>query len=205
MPLLPSDEDVAFQQNLLRPGGDALILGATAELCAAAAKVCRKVIAVDFATDVIEALRQDPVEYVNQEWLEYFKTSARFDNILTDGGLLCLEFPRNWRRIAEEIHTHLKPGGIFSARVYVSTETPPLESYENPNLGRFITSIAHLGEEDNWTLHPDHPDYADFDVQYALPPEHTVIEVFGKLALFDTFTPVYEAGEHFKSFAWQRS
>lgn len=205
VPLLPSSEDVAFQKNLLRPGGDALILGATTELCSAASEVCGTVTAVDFAADVIEALRQESVHYINQEWGEFFdRNTQQYDNILTDGGLLCLEFPRTWQRIAKQIRASLKQGGIFSARVYISTGTSPLASYDNPNLGRFITSIAQVSQEENWTLRPEHPDYADYDVAYALPPEHEVVRTFGELALRDSFTPDYQAGEHFKSFAWQR-
>jgi len=204
VPLIPSPEDVEFQRKQLVSDGDTLVLGATRELCSIAKGVSRSVTAVDFSGPVIEALRTDGVEYEQQEWLTYLEQSTeKFDNIMTDGGLLCLDFPASWQRIAKQIYDHLKPGGIFTARVYISTDKPPKEQYDNPNLGRFITSMTHL--DDNWTLRPQHPDYAAYDVRYALPPEKEVLRTFGKLALIETRVPDYEAGEYFPTYAWQRS
>jgi hypothetical protein len=204
IPLIPSPQDIEFMGRHLVPGGDALILGATPELCSLALDTSDSVTAVDFAEDVIEALATDGVDYINKDWNGFFaQTTKEYDNIMTDGGLLCLEFPGAWQQIANNIQSHLRPKGVFSARVYISTGNAPEEIYDNPNLNRFITSIANV--DSNFTIHPKHPDYQDYDVRYALPPEDVVLRTFGKLALVETMVPNYEAGEHFISYAWQRS
>lgn len=204
IPLIPSPQDIEFMGRHLVPGGDVLILGATPELCSLALDTSDSVTAVDFAKDVIEALATDGVDYINKDWNGFFaQTTKEYDNIMTDGGLLCLEFPGAWQQIARNIQSHLRPNGVFSARVYITTGNAPEESYENPNLNRFITSMSNV--DSNFTIHPKHPDYQDYDVQYALPPEDIVLRTFGKLALIETLVPDYEAGEHFVSYAWQRT
>lgn len=201
-PLIPGDQDLAFMRQQLVPGGSALVLGATPELCSMALEVSDSVTAVDFAEDVIAALRLDGVQYTCADWFEFLKHNPeQFDNIMTDGGLVCLEFPDSWQEMAGLIGARLKPGGVFAARVYLSTSEPPKDSYENPMLGRFVTSIGNV--DSNWMVHPKHGDYAQYDVRYAFPPESEVRRVFGALVLHTQLVPDYEEGQRFVSFAWQ--
>lgn len=202
-PLIPGQQDIDFMRKHLVPRGDALILGATPELCSVALDVSKAVTSIDFAEKIIEKLCIHGAHYKCVDWFEFFKQSnQQFDNIMTDGGLLCLEFPGLWQRMAEQIYTHLKPGGIFTARVYISTDQPPKDSYKNPNLARFINSMADVDE--NWMLRPGHKDYKKFEMRYALPPEHEVLRRFDKYTLVDKLVPDYEAGEYFVSYALQR-
>lgn len=204
VPLIPSPEDLDFMERHLVAGGDTLVLGATPELCSLALEVSGSVTATDFAEDVIEALRIDGVDYTTSDWNEFLEQgSSRYDNVMTDGGLLCLDLTASWERIARNIRTNLRPNGVFAARVYISTDQTPKDNYDNPNLNRFISSMANIGED--FMLRPGHPDYEAYDVRYALPPEEEVLRIFGQLALIDRQVPTYEAGEHFVSFAWQRT
>lgn len=201
-PLIPIQQDLDFIKKTLVPGGSSLILGATPELCALALEVSKTVTAVDYAEGMLDALRIPGVTYVHMDWNEFLeKESAQYDNIMTDGGLICLEFPATWERIANNIGNSLRPSGVFAARVYVATNTPPQKAYKNPNLNRFITSMANV--DANYMVHPSHPDYQEYDMRYALPPEAAVLKIFAGLALIDKLVPDYEAGEHFVSYAWQ--
>lgn len=202
VPLILSPKEIEFQRSQLKPAGQALILGATRELCKMAVKVSESVTAVDFSMSVIDKLRQDKVEYICQEWTDFFKSSRqKFDNILTDGGLLCLSFPDAWEEIADLIKDHLKPGGIFSAKVYVSTDQPAKNHYTNPNLDRFVPSMNYL--DDNFMVHPRHQAYQEYDMQYTFPPDEQVLKIFGSLALVDQMIPDYEEGKRFRSYAFK--
>ncbi len=204
-PLIPSEPDLTFMSEQFVEGGDTLILGATPELCTLALGNQATVTAVDFSQKVIDKLRMDDVRYVCQDWISFLgKHDGQFDTIMTDGGLLGLEFPDSWQEIASLIHERLKPGGIFAARVYVTTNQPPLEQYENPNLMRFVTSMGAATRETNWMVHPTHPDYVKYDMEYAFPPREEVKKMFGQFVLTGELTPDYEEGARFPSFAWQR-
>lgn len=207
-PLVPGPQDLSFIREHLVPDGDTLILGTTPAHCTVALEVSRTVTAVDFATDMIKALRNDNVRYVCAEWNEFLEdTPNSYDSIVTDGGLNCLEFPGTWLRIAENIRTLLKPNGIFAARVYISTPEPPKPSYENPNLARFVSGMSNVDQ--NWMMSlKTHDDYKSYDVRYAFPPEEEVLGVFeqvGRLMLVDKLAPDYEEGHRFVSYAWQKT
>ena len=204
VPLIPDEGDVDFQKSFLKESGKILVLGATRELCGMAREVSNRVLAVDYSSSVIDAIRCDGVEYREGEWLEYFtNTQELFDNIMTDGGLLCLEYPDNWKKIAKQIFDHLKPGGFFVARVYRTTDKPPKGSYENPNLNRFISSLADVNSS-NWMLRPSHKAYAKYDMEYALPPDKVIKDVFREFKLMKVRIPEYEAGEFFPTYAWMK-
>lgn len=203
-PLVPDEQELAFMRNHLLPGGNTLILGATPQLCSLALEISSTVTAVDFAEKVIKALRLEGVEYTCEEWGKFFEESnQQFSTILTDGGLLSLEFPGTWEQIARHIKTHLVPGGIFAARVYLSTGEPPKNSYKNPNLERFVSSMGKV--DDNWMVHPQHGDYKNFDMYYTFPPEREVLKKFNQFTLKDKLVPDYEEGARFVSYAWQNS
>lgn len=202
-PLNLSPEEISFQQKFLVPGGNSLILGATTALCTIARDISAKVTSVDFAEDIIKALQIKNVEYILTDWIKYFEqNNHQFDNIMTDGGLLCLNYPENWQKITDQIYNHLKPGGFFTAKAYVSTPKPPKPS-QNPSINRFMTLMPH--QKDDWMVVPTHGDYKKYDVHYALPPDEVVQQMFSKFELKEKFIPDYEAGENFLSYAWQRS
>ena len=203
-PLVPGQQDLDFMREYLKLDGDSLIIGATPELCSLALEVSNTVTAVDYAKNIIEALSIEGVSYECMDWNQFFEQDSRqFDNIMTDGGLVCLEFPQTWQQLADNISTHLRPGGVFAARVYLSTPEPPEDNYENPNLARFVTSIVEA--DNNWMVHPKHGDYERYDVRYAFPPEQEVRQTFeaaGQLALIGRLIPDYEEGKRFISYAW---
>lgn len=202
-PLNLSTEEEEFQREHLKPGGTTLVMGATTALCTMASETSDKVVSVDSADKIIEALRIDGVEYLNLDWNEYLEgTPDLFDNIVTDGGMMCLEFPGLWQRTAQNIQAHLTPGGVFAAKFYISGSNLP-KSGINANMDRFMTIPAL--EKNNWMITPTHTDYQDYDVRYARPPKDEVLRIFGQLSLISELIPDYEAGEYFPSFAWQRS
>lgn len=202
-PLIPPKQDLDFVRKHLAAGGNTLVLGATPELCSLALETSKTVTAVDFAEDVIEALRLEGVRYECADWFEFFERSTeRFDTILTDGGLVCLEFPTAWQRIAQQVHSHLNLNGVFLARIYVSIPQPPKDIYENPMLGRFVTSMGNV--DANWMVHPKHGDYEKYDMRYAFPPEQAVLQTFDQFTLQGKLVPDYEEGQRFLSFAWRR-
>lgn len=204
IPLIPDRGDVVFQKSFLKKGGNVLVLGATRELCMMAREVSNRVLAVDYSSMVISAIRCDGVEYKESEWLDYLaNTQELFDSIITDGGLLCLEFPENWTEIAKQIFDHLKPGGFFVARVYRTTDKPPKGSYENPNLNRFISGLADINRS-NWMLKPKHEAYAKYEMRYSLPPDKVIKDVFNNFKLIKVRVPDYEAGEYFPTYAWMK-
>lgn len=205
VPLIPSTEELEFNKRYLVPGGDTLVLGATRELCSLAREISGNVLSVDFSAGVIEVLKQDGVQYQNSDWFEFFEnTDQKFDNIITDGGFICLEYPDKWQKLSDYIHDHLKSRGVFIARIYISTENLPKDSYDNPNLERFVTSIGIATAEINWMVHPKHSDYDNYDLHYAFPPESELTKVFGSFKQIDRMIPSYEEGEHFPSFAFQK-
>lgn len=203
-PLVLNDEEIDFHKQFFVEGGDTLVLGATPSLCAAAREVCASVISVDYAEDIIAAVALDGVTYEHTDWFEYFDRSPQqFDTIVTDGGLLCLEFPRGWQRIVGQIRSHLKPAGVFSAKVYLSGDEQSRQASNNPSINRFMAMQARA--EDNWTVRPTHSDYRQYDVCYAIPPEREIFKIVTNFTLIDTLVPQYEDGERFVSYAWQRS
>jgi SAM-dependent methyltransferase len=205
IPLMPSQQDLNFMRKQLIPAGDTLILGVTPPFCSMALEISKTVTAADFADDMITTLRLKGVRYECMDWNEFLEQDAgKFDNIMTDGGLCCVEFPITWKRLAANIDKHLRPNGIFAARVFMSTSEPPKDKYENPNLARFISGIA--GVNHNWMMKVEtHDDYKDYDVHYAFPPEQIVLQTFDRLTLHDKLIPDYEEGERFVSYAWQKS
>lgn len=204
VPLIPSDTELDFQESLLRLGGETLVLGVTPQLCKLALKVSNKVTSVDFAEDLIKTLQIEGVEYICQDWIEFLENNnTKYDNILTDGGLLCLKFPESWTRISELIYSRLKPGGSFSPRVYLSNSNKPAEHYDNPNLERFIPSVASVDE--NWTVRINsNQSYTPYEVFYAFPPREVVLDIFNKFTLEAELVPDYEEGERFVTFVFRR-
>jgi 2-polyprenyl-3-methyl-5-hydroxy-6-metoxy-1,4-benzoquinol methylase len=170
-----------------------------------ALELSAKVTAVDFAEDMIEALRFEGVDYTCMEWNQFFdQTIDQFDTIMTDAGLTCLEFPKQWQRLADNVVTHLSPNGIFAIRAFINTERPPEAHYDNPNLSRFISGMGRVDQ--NWMMQIEtHGDYADYDVRYAFPTDKVVLQTFKQLALYDKFIPDYEEGERFVSYAWKNT
>ncbi len=202
-PLIPSQAELIFQQQLLQADSKTLILGVTPELCHVARSRTDRVTSVDFAQNLIDTLRTDTVDYVCRDWISFLEDHTdSYDNIVTDGGLNCLQFPRDWNRISEAIYRSLRPGGMFSPRIYLTTDRPPKNHYKNPNLQRFVASIDRTDK--HWMARSDHPDYSDYDVSYAFPPRSTVLQTFSQFTHIDEFIPDYEEGDRFITFVFQR-
>lgn len=204
-PLIPNADELDFMRRQLSPGGSVLVLGATIQLCETSLAVTDKVISVDSAEKVIDRLRIPGVDYVCNDWFDYFeKTKQKSDVIITDGGLLSIDFPHGWQRLAWHVRSHLKPGGVFASRTYVTTGQPPKDHYNNPDLNRFVSSMGKVDQ--NWMVHPDNRDYDAYDFYFTFPPEAVVRETFESegLTLRERFAPDYEEGERFISFAWQK-
>lgn len=206
-----SQEEIAFQRKHLVTGGSTLVLGATPALCSAALDISEMVTAVDFseavinnAKTVITHPRREEVVYKYTDWLTYLEnTTDAFDNIVTDGGLLCLEFPNTWDQVIGQIYHHLRPSGIFVAKVYVSIPGRLPNINENPNFGRFMT--IPTSQQENWMVEPTQDIYTRHGVRYALPPRDVVLQKMSSLALIDHMNPAYAEAERFPSFAWQKS
>lgn len=205
-----SPNELAFQRKHIKEGGDTLVLGATPALCSLALDISHTVTTVDFADMVIENAkaiishpRRHDVVYIFQDWLAYFsQTSAKFDSIVTDGGLLCLNYPDAWDEIISQIYAHLKPTGTFIAKAYVSLEHLPDDTNANPNLARFMSIPTNAAKD--WEVTPTHGDYADHEVHYSLPPKEVVLQKFSRFGLVDELVPEYVESERFPSFAWQK-
>lgn len=207
-PLIPSAQDVEFQMRHVVRGGSVLILGATKELCAAAVEIADSVTAVDYAADVIDALRQDGVQYVNNEWGIFFNAShGKFDTIMTDGGLLCLDFPKGWGSIIEQAREHLNPQGFFTARIYTNAGLPSDELLANPDFGRFMAGMQNA-QAPNWMINPANMNpavYGAYDMRYALPPQHAIEQIFqdSRLKINEIQVPQSPVGRYFPSYAAQ--
>lgn len=203
-PLSPSKEELEYQQSLLLPGGKVLVLGATPGLCEVASEVTESVTAVDFSENAIKQFAIDGVKYKLDDWITFLESAAEpYDAIVTDGGLTCMRFPDQWRLLGDVVYDCLKPGGIFSARIFLSNDRPPKEHYENPNLPRILPAMSRVDEE--WmVVKPAQGDLAPYPARYTFPPRDVVEQFFGKFALRDVFVPGYEEGDHFVTFAFQR-
>jgi len=204
-PLIPGKQDIDFMKKHLVKGGDTLILGVTPQLCTIAYEVSKTVTAVDFAEDMIKVLRHEGIKYICAEWNHYFEQTAdTFDTILTDGGLTCIEYPDVWRQLANNLAAHLRPDGIFAVRAFLNTEKPTQDSYDNPNLNRFVAGMSRV--DSNWMRQiRTHENYKNYDVRYAFPREEELLSTFDRLTLVEKFIPNYEEGEHFVSYAFELS
>jgi len=202
-PLIPGKQDIDFMKKHLATGGDTLILGVTPQLCDIASTVSKTVIAVDFAEDMIKVWSRGGVKYVCADWNKFLEqTTDTFDTILTDGGLTCIGYPIVWQQLADNIAAHLRPGGIFAVRAFLNTKKPTKDSYDNPNLNRFVAGMSHVDR--SWMKQiQTHENYKDYDVRYAFPREQELLSTFDGLALVEKFIPTYEEGEHFASYAFQ--
>lgn len=204
-PLAPSSEELVFQQRQI-VGGKTLVLGATKSLCEVAASQSKTVVAVDFSAAAIDVFQTDDVQYICQDWITFLEEStAQFDTIVTDNGLVCLEFPREWQRIAAALRARLVPGGVFSSRFFLSTETTPKERYDNHNLTRIMPAIGRASLATHWmTVKPGAVNGERFAARYTFPTIEVVKNVFRDYSIIDELIPAYEEGEHFVSIAFQR-
>ena len=200
-PLIPGKQDIDFMKKYLASGGDTLILGVTPQLCNIASEVSKTVTAVDFAEDMIRVWNREVIKYICADWNQFFEqTNDTFDTILTDGGLTCIEYPNVWQQLADNITTHLRKDGIFAVRAFLNTETPTKDTYVNPNLNRLIAGMGQV--DSHWMRQIEtHENYRDYDVRYAFPREQELLSIFGQLTLVEKFTPDYEEGDHFASYA----
>lgn len=207
-PLAPNEAELEFQVKYIVPESAALVLGATKSLCQAALERTSVVTAVDFASAAVAVFAVQRATYVCQDWLTFLEaTSDTYDNILTDNGLICLEFPSEWHEISHLIYQRLKPGGVFSARAFLSTQRPPKKHYTNPNLARIMPAIGRAEAGQNWTVvKPAKANGERYPARYVFPPSavfEKILKAAG-LVLIEKWTPSYEEGDHFVSFAFRR-
>jgi SAM-dependent methyltransferase len=105
------------QQSAKTP--DALILGVTPELWRDIHwPISSRIAALDGSEDMIRAVWPGPPELAHVGWWTQmpFTTSAQ-DIILCDGGFGLLT-PANQRLLLQEVARVLKPGGVFSVRLF---------------------------------------------------------------------------------------
>lgn len=205
-PLSPSEQDLLFQEKYIKLGGSVLALGVTESLCELAMKKASSVTVVDFAPHA-EKFCPKGANFVCMDWITFLEGSTEhYDTIVTDNGGTCLEYPSQWHRIADAIHSSLKPGGVFSSRFFVSSENPPKNYYENPNLARIMPAIGRVSLADSWmTVKPASANGERYDARYAFPPIGVVEQTFSQFTIVDRLVPDYEEGEHFVSLALQRA
>jgi SAM-dependent methyltransferase len=146
VPVRPGPEGLALyrsQMDRLRDK-NILVLGATPELIDMALELAAgKVVSVERNPEIMEAMRQlgkrdwTGVQLVVGDWLEErpdFYSS--FDCVVCDGGLLFLEYPRQWKRLFSLVYSYLAPGGVFVAKEWAE---PPGERDYNPFIEGMIS------------------------------------------------------------------
>lgn len=206
-PLSPNSAELQLQQKYMTPGGKVLVLGATESLCKAALDRVGSVTSVDFAPAAIDTFRVSGINYVCKDWITFLQESAdQYDNIVTDNGLCCLEFPVEWELLSKAIHASLRPGGIFSMRAFVATDSPQKNHYDNPNLQRIIPAIGRATSQSNWMVIKPADNITNLlPARYTFPSSEVIEQVFSHFSLIQKETPHYEEGEHFISYVFQRS
>lgn len=204
-PLAPNQQELEYQQSFIKPGAKVLVLGATKGLCEAMIAKTNNVTAVDFSPEAIKLFQIQGVDYVCSDWIAYLENyNDKFDNIVTDNGLLCLEFPGEWRRIIQAINKCLEPNGVFCSRFFLSTETPAKSSYDNPNLSRILPAMERALTAPNWTIIKPAHDKDPFPARYVFPNLETVKDLFSEYSIVSELIPEYEEGEHFVTIAFRK-
>lgn len=205
-PLSPSSFDLELQERCIVPGGKTLVLGATPGLCKIALKQTQLVTSVDFAPDAIKTFQIENVKYVCQDWITFLQDDdTQYDNIVTDNGFCCVAFPNEWQLLIKAIYGSLKPGGTFSMRAFVATDSPMKQHYDNPNLQRIIPGMSKASAQNNWTVVKPADGITNFlPARYTFASSEVIEELFADFSLIQKITPPYEEGERFVSFAFQR-
>jgi len=206
VPLAPNEQELKYQQKFVKPGSDVLVLGATKGLCKAMFDISDSVTSVDFSPEAINQFRVDGVNYVCSDWITFLESNQeRYDNIVTDNGLFCLEFPAEWQRIIKAIYNSLRPNGVFCSRFFLSAQTPLKNEYINPNLSRIMPAMGKAAKSTDWTVIKSPRDEHDpYPARYVFPPKEVVKNMFQKYIVVGELVPTYEEGEHFVTIAFQR-
>jgi hypothetical protein len=120
-PIRPGPEalDLYRAQMERFPEKNVLVLGPTPELVDLSLELnAKKVVSVERDPEIFEAMRQlgtkdwTEVHPVIGDWLEErpdFYLS--FNCVVSDGGLLYLEYPGQWGRLFKLVYSYLVPGG----------------------------------------------------------------------------------------------
>lgn len=207
-PLTLNKTEVSLFRGLMAGRRNILILGVTPELIEAALYEADSVTAVDFVQDAIDTFRVDGVHYVCQEWISFLEESSdTYDLIITDGGLISIEFPHDWTTLGDAVSERLSNEGIFTFKTHVSNLRPAKPQYDNFNLSVMMPVISQASHENNYTVvkPADKATKHPYPARYAFPDENTIIQTFHGLAYCGKFIPGYEEGDHFISFIFQKA
>jgi SAM-dependent methyltransferase len=145
-PIRPDTARVALYRSTVKAASSALVLGATPELVdMLLTEEVGRVALIDLHAETIEAMRRlatrdwSGVETVVGDWRDPRPAwDSAFDRILSDGGLMFLEFPEDWRRALTLIHGYLRPGGRL---VITSTGMSPTEAGFGHHYARAIADF----------------------------------------------------------------
>lgn len=156
VPVRPGREGLELYRTKLQHFArkNVLILGATPELVDMALELgADQVVSVERHPEVIAAMRQlgtrdwDRARLVVGDWLEErAEWIGAFHCVVCDGGLLFLEYPGQWQRLFQLVHSYLAPGGVFVAKEWAE---PPGEllypEVVAELIERFAADSADLG------------------------------------------------------------
>jgi SAM-dependent methyltransferase len=157
-PLRPEPTEISFMQQQVRhwvaahPGrrpSAALVLGVTEEIVAMQWPDAVAVTAVDESASMIGAFWPGDIpgrrKLIRGNWFDFPAEAQSFDLILGDGVFNIPDFPLGYAKLAQRIHSLLRPEGVMIVRVFTQ-----LENKETPeDIIAEIKSTAHF---DYWSM-----------------------------------------------------
>ena len=121
-PLRPNEEVVAALRDAIAGGAErALLLGLTPEL----SEVAQETVAVDWSDKMLAMVWPGNTasrRAVQANWLQLPCKVGAFSAAIGDGSLNCLEYPRQYRLVFEELSRALRPGARLAVRVFLTPD-----------------------------------------------------------------------------------
>ena len=121
-PLRPNEEVVAAVRGAIEGHADrALLLGLTPEL----GEVAQDTVAVDWSEKMLAIVWPGNTatrRAVRANWLHLPCKAGAFSAAIGDGSLNCLEYPRQYRLIFEELARALRPGARLAIRMFLTPD-----------------------------------------------------------------------------------
>jgi hypothetical protein len=155
LPVRPSEGVLRVYREAMAklPEKRVIVLGSTPELIDMAVDAgAERIVSIERSPTVIEAFRElgrndwSRVQFIVGDWLEDRpEFHSRFNCIMCDGGILFLQYPGQWSRLFEVVHSYLEPGGIFAAKSWA--EPPGDWKYADlveAHIAAFKTTISAL-------------------------------------------------------------